>query len=92
MGNTTSDFLWGREGRKSHFRVNVAIINFLCVHFTHAVNLSLKGIIYSSLHRFLNSEGKDFAYCKVCNTDDKAEKSELLQPSHHFEPFLPARL
>lgn len=67
----------GERRKKSCFGVNVAVINFLRVHFTHAVNLSLKGIIYSSLHRLSNS--KDLGYCKVCNTDDKAEKRELWQ-------------
>lgn len=70
-------------GRKEGtFEVQVAIINFLCVHFTRTVNLSLKGIIYSSLRRLLNSREKDFARCQVCDTGDKAEKAASCKPSH----------
>lgn len=69
---------WRRK-EGGNLRGEVAIINFLCVHFTHAVNLSLKGIIYSPLHRLVDSQVKDRGYGRVCNPDEKAEKSVLLQ-------------
>lgn len=69
---------WRRK-EGGNLRGEVAIINFLCVHFTHTVNLSLKGIIYSPLHRLLGSQVKDWGYGRVCNPDEKAEKSVLLQ-------------
>lgn len=88
IGNITSVFLWVEEGRRKSAELKVAIINFLRAHFTHIVNLSLKGIIYSSLHRLLNSKVKDFGCCKVCNTDDKAEKiSTLANPPIALSPF-----
>lgn len=78
----------GGGRKKDSFGVKVAIINFLCVHFTYTANLSLKGIIYSSLHRLLNSKVKDFGYCRACNTDDKAEKSALFaNPPITLSPF-----
>lgn len=84
----TSVFLWVEEGRRKSVELKVAVINFLRAHFTHTVNLSLKGIIYSSLHRLLNSKVKDFGYCEVCNTDDKAEKiSTLANPPIALSPF-----